>query len=108
MNALIVSLVTIALRIGRWLVQRLSARGATWMQHYMEGKVEDFGRRLARAKMKWRIQFLKGRIARWNRAIAWLKANAKRVTKQVADGAEKRLIAKKIPIVAPEERAVAA
>ncbi|HWB76606.1 MAG TPA: hypothetical protein VG755_16690 [Nannocystaceae bacterium] len=108
MNKIVSTLVDVALRIGRWLVRRLSARGALWLQHYMEGKVEDFERRLARARTERRKRWLKGRISRWNRAIAWLKANAKKVTDTVIDAVDRELTDRGIAMVAPEERLVAA
>lgn len=61
-----------AKRIGRWIIERLSRFAANALAHYMLGKVDDFRRRLAKAKTERRREWLKGRIARWNRAANWL------------------------------------
>lgn len=62
----------ILLQIGRWILRRIIKNGRLWIIHYMQGKVEDFGRRLARAKTARRKKWLRGRIERWSKVIAWM------------------------------------
>ena len=59
--------------IGRWILRRIVQRGRVALINYMEGKVDDFERRLAKAKTPRRKKWLRGRIRRWNAVIAWLK-----------------------------------
>lgn len=81
------ALIRFARWIGRWLVRRLARVGALSLAGYMDGKIEDFKRRLAgvakfttrAAKRRWR--WLTGRIARWTAALEWLTEHSGKIEK---------------------------
>lgn len=85
MNSKIIQgLLNIAKKIGRWVIRRLSERGAIRLLGYMEGKIDDFKRRIARiekfskklTKMsKRRIAWIQFRIRNWSAAVSWISNN---------------------------------
>lgn len=103
-------LIAIARRIGRWIVQRLAKTAITKLIGYMEGKIEDFGRRLARAKTEHRKVWMRGRIKRWSIAAAWLTSKSAAIAactaKQLSE-VDTLVKAKGIPVIAECERLVA-
>jgi hypothetical protein len=72
----------ILLLVGRWLIRRISTKGVDRVVHFMELRIETFVGRLARARSVRRKTWLKRRIVRWRKALAW-------VTKQVRARLEK-------------------
>lgn len=71
-TAIRMGLIAWAKKIGRWLLQHLAAHGLDLLRGYMNGKIGDFKRRLARAKTDRRKAWLRGRIRRWTAALRWL------------------------------------
>lgn len=77
MTTLAAALVDIAIRIGRWLLQRLARWAISHVIGYMRGKIEDFKRRRANPKIAdWRREFLAGRIQRWTKAVRWIERHS--------------------------------
>lgn len=66
-----------ARKIGRWIITRLAKHFADRLAAYMLLKVEDFERRLAKARTPRRKLRLAGRIARWTAAAKWLIRNGR-------------------------------
>lgn len=103
-------LINIARRIGRWIVQRLAKTAITKLIGYMEGKIEDFGRRLSKARTDNRKSWLRGRIKRWQAAVAWLTSHSSSIAlctaKQLSE-IDSTIKAKGIPVVAECERLAA-
>lgn len=99
------TLISIARRIGRWILERLLVRGALRLAHYMEERVVVFRARLARAKTDRRRVWLRGRIRRWTAAAKWLLEYRFEVGSCVVHEADDLLArAKGLPRVAPCER----
>ena len=94
----------ILLAIGRWLVSKVRKFGAQKLAAYMELRVDVFEERLGRARRNRRKKWLRGRIRRWNAAIAWLRSNARKLNKKVADEIDKLAIGARIPTRVPVER----
>ena len=93
------------LRIGRWVLRRIIKNGRLWIIHYMQGKVEDFARRLTRARTARRKRWLKGRIQRWNKVIAWMLKVGEEFGIRDFKALDEQL-RKKVALVQPEERDV--
>lgn len=93
------------LRIGRWMLARLRAVGAQRLARAMEKRARGFqSRRLSAAKRrgdKVAIRFRTNQIRRWLKAVAWLRANAKRLNNKVADALNKLGLADRIPMTLP-------
>lgn len=108
MTAIAKMLLDIAVRIGKWLIRRLGK----WLRQrvigYMLGKVDDFKRRLARAKTARRKRWLRGRIDRWTRAVRWIERQLHTVLHDAAKSVCKLPEFKRLPEVARCERLVAA
>lgn len=104
MNPLVTALLDLAVRIGRWLVKRLAKWAISHVVGYMKGKVEDFRRRLARAKAVRRRKWLRGRIARWTKAADWIERNALARLGDAAHEVCKLPVFRKLPEVASCER----
>lgn len=68
----------VLLAIGRWLMGVIRDEGVKFLAGYMRQRVHVFRKRLAkvvaRRHAKWRPRWLRGRIRRWNYAIAWLQS----------------------------------
>lgn len=92
--------------IGRWILQRIIKHGRVALIHYMEGKVGDFARRLAKAKTPRRRRWLRGRIKRWNAVTAWLTKHGEKFGTNDFKAFD-RAIGKAVPVVAVEENDVA-
>ena len=108
-TAIRTGLLNLARRIGSWILRHLAAHGIDMLLGYMNGKICDFRRRLARAKTDRRKTWLAGRIRRWSRAMLWLKKKRVQLISTVmteysalADHAEKKL---GLPVVAKESEA---
>lgn len=106
---LVKGLIQIAIEIGRWAVEKLAHRTAQWLIHYMEGRVEVFETRMARARRRGNVRreaWLAGRISRWERAIRWLRnhiaALGKSAVRAYCRGTDEAL--KRLPLVANCER----
>lgn len=106
MSAIAAELIGIARRIGRWVLERLLKRGAERLGAYMLERAESvFTARLRRAKTERRKRWLRGRIARWKKAGAWLLAWASDVATCIAGEADALLAkAKGLPLQARCER----
>lgn len=104
MNTLVTALLDLAVRIGRWLVRRLAKWAVSHVVGYMLGKVEDFKRRLARAKIPRRKTWLRGRIARWTKAADWIERNALAKLEDAAHEVCRLPVFRKLPEVASCER----
>lgn len=102
-GALIDALIRIAVRIGRWLIQHAARKGVERLIGYMDGKIGDFKRRLARAKKAARIEWLKGRIARWTAAVKWLITHGPTLAGDALKGICKLPAVRALPLVAREE-----
>lgn len=81
-------LISLAKRIGLWLVRRFAKWVATRVLTYMQGRIDDWNERKVKPK---------GRIRRWTAAVKWLKAHLPDVRKvavkeveSLADRLEKR------------------
>jgi hypothetical protein len=85
MSTLVLALIDLAVQLGRWILERLAKRGFSKLIGYMDGKIDDFARRLARARTNRRKRWLRGRIDRWTRAMAWLEANSSKAAKRTID-----------------------
>jgi hypothetical protein len=86
-NTLVLALLEIAVRIGRWLVKRLARWARAHLVGYMRGRIEDFKRRLKRADDNdWerREAWLKGRISRWTAAMKWIEKRSATEAKKLA------------------------
>lgn len=109
MSNVALELISLARRIGKWLLRRVITRGAVRLGHYLIEHCEVFRNRLARAKTERRKRWLKGRISRWTKSGNWLLAWAAPVAKCVTDEADAMLAkAAKLPEVARCEKQVAA
>ena len=75
MNPIWRALIKLAVGLGRWLLEHAARKGLSRLVGYMDGKADDFARRLARAKTPRRKHWLRGRISRWRAAVNWLIAN---------------------------------
>ena len=104
MTTLAASLLDLAVRIGRWLVKRLAKWAISHVVGYMKGKVEDFRRRIARAKTVRRRKWLRGRIARWTKAADWIERNAMAKLEDAAHEVCKLPAFRKLPEVASCEK----
>ncbi len=104
---IISALIRFARAIGRWLLKFAAEHGATWLAGYMVGRIGDFGRRLARAKTRRRKAWLRGRIDRWQVALAWLKEHGSEAARDVIDEADRMAESWALPMVAATERAAA-
>lgn len=100
MNPIVKVLIRIALRIGRWVLEHAARKGLARLIGYMDGKADDFERRLARAKTARRKRWLRGRIKRWRDAVNWLIANAPELGAKVLENVCALPAAKKLPLVA--------
>lgn len=100
MNPIWKGLIRIAAAIGRWILDLAARRGGKWLGEYIDERVKVFRKRLAKAKAQWRIEFLKGRIARWTSAAKWLAKNAGNVDDKVLDAVCKLPQVQKLPEVA--------
>lgn len=96
-------LIRIATALGRWILRRVSRRGIERVLGYMDGKIEDFKRRLRRARADWRIRWLRGRIKRWQLAMRWLERRRRQITKTIVDAVDREM-SKRLAMVAPGER----
>jgi len=76
MSPLLAGLLRIARAIGRWILDVAARRGGKWLADYIDERVVVFRKRLAAVKAEWRIEFLRGRIKRWQAAARWLRKNA--------------------------------
>jgi hypothetical protein len=101
------------LSIGRWLLDVIVDEGVKGLLVYMRQRVKVFGRRLRRVLKRrvspkwrvgcWRAKWLRGRIARWRRAIAWLGgAQATKLKGRIVGLAIARAT-REIPTEAPDE-----
>lgn len=102
--SLLAALIRIARAIGRWVLRTAAKRGGVILAGYMLGKVDDFRRRLARARTDRRKAWLTGRIARWSAAIRWLQANGSKLAADLIAEADKAARQAAIPMVAAAER----
>lgn len=101
------ALISIARRIGRWILERLIVRGARRLAEYMEERVEVFRGRLARARTPRRKAWLRGRIRRWTDAARWILEYHFEVGRCVADESDDLMArAAKLPRVSRCERLV--
>lgn len=97
----------VLLNIGRWLLRVIAEQGIRFLNLYMRQRIRVFHSRLtrvlARSHSKWRPKWLRGRIARWHRAITWLQSqHAAKLRGEVLSMAERKA-AKLIPDEAPGE-----
>lgn len=100
------SLRRILVAIGRWVLDRIVRSTVLAVVWYMRGKVEDFKRRLARARSDRRKRWLRGRIRRWTRAAGWLETWRHELADRTTKAACKQL-ATKLPEQAAQERKAA-
>jgi hypothetical protein len=105
-TAIRTGLLNLARRIGSWILRHLAAHGIDMLLGYLNGKIGDFRRRLARAKTERRKAWLTGRIRRWCAAMSWLQRKREQLIgtvmteySELADHAEKKL---GLPVVAKE------
>jgi hypothetical protein len=87
-TAIATELIRIARSIGRWILERLLKVAGRRLGYYMLERAEVFARRLKRAKAERRKKWLRGRIARWKKAGAWLITWAEDVSKCIANEAD--------------------
>ena len=102
MNPAVATLIRFARAIGRWLLKHLLRRGATMLRGYMLGKIDDFWRRLSRARTPRRKRWLKSRIARWQVVTDWLGEKHVDMAGRFAEEADS--LVGDIPMVAAAER----
>lgn len=93
-------LIRIARQIGRWILRRIIAKGIDRLIGYMDGKIEDFERRLANARTKRR--WLVGRIRRWKRALAWLEQRRRSITQKIVRRVDDE-VGRHLPMAANDE-----
>lgn len=110
---------SILLNLGRWVIERLARRGLARLRYYMEDKIEDFERRVARVSARrrrikvkrgprydvenWRVLWLRSRIKRWKLALKWLSSSrAEKLRGKAIDMAAARA-ERQIPEQAPGE-----
>lgn len=101
------TLLSLAVKIGKWLLHHLREQGLDLALGYINGKIHDFIRRLAKARTDRRKRWLRGRIQRWG-AVLRVLSGAK--AKAVADNIEAAIIqatTRRIPMVAEAEREAA-
>lgn len=107
-TALAKGLLEWARKIGKWIITRLAKHLADRVAAYMLLKVEDFERRLAKARTPRRRRWLSGRIERWTAAARWLIRNSRDLA--TCAGSEFTALAQKhpkLPMVAAVERCAA-
>lgn len=98
-------LIAIAIKIGRWVLERVLKRGAVRLGHYLLERAEALRQKLKRAKTARKKRWLRGKIKRRERAGGWLLAWASDVSKCVAEEAEQlALHGAKLPLVANCEK----
>lgn len=100
--AIIAGLIRFARAIGRWLLRFILRHGGSRLIGYMLGKVDDFKRRLGRAKTARRRTWLRGRIRRWQRAVTWLQSRWQQLVTDMVKEADD--MAAELPMVAAAER----
>lgn len=97
----------VLLAIGRWLMRVIGDEGVKFLAGYMRQRVHVFRRRLARVlarrHSKWRPEWLRGRISRWNRAIVWLQSRQAQKLKGEVLRKANHLATYQIPEEAPGE-----
>ena len=94
------SLRGLLLRVGRWVLRRISRVGYKRILHYMEERIERFRKRAITRKAKWARAFNADRAERWARVVEWIKANRVRLRKRVAtelNGLAKEYIPTHVP-----------
>lgn len=99
------ALLRIARAIGRWVLEHLVHRGVVMLLGYMTGKIDDFRRRLGRARNPSVARWLRGRIRRWQRAVRVLRDFEKAMMGLPGHEADVLREAERrgIPVVAPGE-----
>lgn len=95
-------LIRIARAIGRWILRRIIAKGIDRLVGYMDGKIDDFERRLGRAKTERRTRWLTGRIRRWTNALAWLERRRAAISAKLVRFVDDE-VGSRIPTVANDE-----
>jgi hypothetical protein len=108
-TAIATELIRIARSIGRWILERLLKVAGRRLGYYMLERAEVFAERLKRAKTERRKKWLRGRVARWKKAGAWLITWSSAVSECLVKEAD-ALAAKAagLPLQAKCERLVAA
>jgi hypothetical protein len=96
-------LISIARKLGRWILRRIIARGLDLTIGYLDGKIDDFGRRRARAKTARRKRWLAGRIRRWRAALSWLRDRRRWIRRRIVEEIDREL-GSQLAMVVPGER----
>lgn len=96
-------LIRIARALGRWILRQLIRRGIELVLGYMDGKIDDFKRRRARARCEHRRRWLAGRIRRWSAAFRWLDRQRRKITRRIVEAAD-REVGSRLALVANDER----
>jgi hypothetical protein len=60
-------------KLGRWVIDMVSRKGAAVVAGYLELRTEVFERRRTKARSQVRRSWLVGRIRRWKAAARWLR-----------------------------------
>ncbi len=95
--------------LGRWVIRRVRRHSAGWVAKRMEKRALGYQtRRMNAAKRKgdgWGafVRFRKRQIARWLRAVAWLRANAKQLNGLAATELDNLARKAGIPLTRPNE-----
>jgi hypothetical protein len=84
MTTIAAELISLARRIGRWVLERVLRVGAVRLGHYLLERADVLRSRLKKAKTERRKRWLRGKIRRREKAGAWLLAWASDVAKCVA------------------------
>jgi hypothetical protein len=100
MSTLVTRLIELAIQIGRWILEHAAKKGLARLIGYMDGKVDEFGRRLKRARTARRKRWLSGRIERWTAAVKWMIANGPRLGAEALAAVCKLPEVQRLPIVA--------
>jgi hypothetical protein len=78
-STIVTLLIDLAVRLGRFILERLARHGYKRLLSYMRRRIKVFRGRLERARTVHREVWLRGRIERWTNAIKWLEQNAAKV-----------------------------
>jgi hypothetical protein len=97
----------LAIALGRWFLRRLQGKGAQWLARRMEARAKGYQTRRLNAALrqgrKAAVRFRRKQIARWLKAVKWLRAKAKQINTKVADTLDSLGWEERIPMTLPGE-----
>ena len=90
MSSILVELVKVVAKAGRWLIRRLVKWGIRKLIGFVEARIDTFRRRLGRARSKRRKRWFRWRISWRVKLLVWLKKRRARWTCAASKRLEKQ------------------